>query len=98
MPSRCWAPRAAAGRAVEPGDAGAKAARIAVHARHGLWARRFGADRGIVGKGVLLNGESYSIVGVLPKDFLFPGAEDADLAVPLSLHADPRSTERGSNF
>lgn len=88
---------AATGRVVEPGDAEHEAARIAVIS-HGLWARRFGADQRIVGKAVILNGETHTIVGVLPKEFLFPGADDADLAAPLSLAADPRRTERGSNF
>jgi putative ABC transport system permease protein len=36
---------------------------------NGLWQRRFGGDRQAVGKEILLNGESYSIVGILPEDF-----------------------------
>ena len=88
---------AATGRVFEPADAEPEASRVAVIS-HGLWARRFGADREIVGKSVIVNGESHTIVGVLPKEFLFPGADDADLAAPLSLNADPRRTERGSNF
>jgi putative ABC transport system permease protein len=38
------------------------------------------------------------VLGILPREFIFPGAEDAELAVPLSLMADARRTERGSNF
>ena len=33
---------------------------------HRLWERRFGADRNIVGQQIRANGESYSVVGVLP--------------------------------
>ncbi len=88
---------AAAGRVLEPADAESEAARVAVIS-HGLWTRRFGGDASALGRSVLLNGEAYTIVGVLPKEFLFPGADDAELAVPLSLGADPRRTERGSNF
>ena len=51
-----------------------------------------------MGRAIALNGEAFEVVGVLPPDFLFPGAEDAEVAVPLSLTADPRRTERGSNF
>ena len=36
---------------------------------HGLWQRRFGADREIVGKKVLLNSRPYTIVGVMGPDF-----------------------------
>jgi predicted permease len=38
----------------------------------GLWRRRFGADRTIVGKTIALNGQAHEIVGVLPADFRFP--------------------------
>ena len=38
---------------------------------HGLWQRRFGSDPGIVGKTVLLNEVSHTVVGVLPADFQF---------------------------
>ena len=36
---------------------------------YGLWQRRFGGDRQAVGRQILLNGDSYTIVGVLPPDF-----------------------------
>jgi len=49
-----------------------------------LWRRRFGADPGIVGKGVTLNGRGYTVVGVMPAGFEFPiQAEPGQLFVPL---------------
>jgi len=36
---------------------------------YGLWKRRFGADRSIVGKNIDLSGRSYLVVGVLPESF-----------------------------
>ncbi len=39
---------------------------------YGLWQRRFGADSGIVGQAIVLDGQSATIVGVLPKSFSFP--------------------------
>ncbi|MBZ5593651.1 MAG: ABC transporter permease [Acidobacteriia bacterium] len=36
---------------------------------NGLWRRRFGADRGLVGKTVILNNQSYTVVGVAPPGF-----------------------------
>jgi putative ABC transport system permease protein len=36
---------------------------------HGLWLRRFGGDRQIIGQTVTLNGEKSKILGVMPPDF-----------------------------
>ena len=36
---------------------------------HGLWARRFGSDPGIVGRTIRLNREDYTVVGVMGEDF-----------------------------
>jgi len=36
---------------------------------HGLWQRRFGADPGVVGAKVLLNGHPFQIIGVAPREF-----------------------------
>jgi len=48
---------------------------------YGFWQRRFGGDSGIVGRAVTLNGESYSVIGVLPASFQF-ALRPADLFVP----------------
>jgi predicted permease len=60
-----------------------------------LWRERFGGDSDIVGHTVDMNGESYSVVGVMPQGFTFPHAEEmpadmsfaskVDLWVPLSI-------------
>ena len=38
---------------------------------HRLWRRRYSQDAGILGKPVLLNGEAYTVVGVMPPEFKF---------------------------
>ncbi len=48
---------------------------------YGLWQRRFGGDAGIVGRAVTLNGESYTVIGVLPATFQF-ALRPADLFIP----------------
>jgi len=37
----------------------------------GLWRRRYGADPGLVGSTVSLNGETHTVVGILPPGFAF---------------------------
>ncbi|HLL45619.1 MAG TPA: ABC transporter permease, partial [Longimicrobiaceae bacterium] len=45
--------------------------RVAV-VSHGLWRRRFGGDPEMVGRQVVLDGERYTVTGVLPPGFRFP--------------------------
>jgi hypothetical protein len=43
---------------------------------HAFWQRRFGGDRGVVGRTIRLDGEPLMVVGVMPPEFNFPrGAE-----------------------
>ena len=39
---------------------------------HGLWQRRYGADRSIVGQSISLDGVPHTVVGVMPPGFAFP--------------------------
>src|SRR5436190_8930815 len=39
----------------------------------GLWQRRFASDPRVIGQALNLNGESYSVVGVMPRDIELPG-------------------------
>lgn len=48
---------------------------------YALWQRRFGADPNIVGRALTLNGDSYTVIGVLPASFQF-ALRPADLFVP----------------
>ncbi|PWT89124.1 MAG: ABC transporter permease, partial [Acidobacteria bacterium] len=38
----------------------------------GLWQRRFGSDRNIIGKTITINARPMSVVGVIPRGFEFP--------------------------
>jgi predicted permease len=40
-----------------------------------LWQTQFGGDAGIVGRQVLLDAQSYSVIGVMPREFRFPNAD-----------------------
>ena len=37
-----------------------------------LWKHRYGADPSVIGKGIILDGKVYSVVGVLPDSFVIP--------------------------
>lgn len=61
-----------------------------------LWHRRFGADPSIVGKTLSLNGEAYTVVGVMPQRFEFPTRED-ELWVPIAFDS-VEAGRRGSHY
>ena len=59
----------------------------------GLWKRSFAADPQIVGKTVELDGEPFTVIGVMPVDFYFPG-HLTDAWVPHRI--DPAKMPRGN--
>ena len=61
----------------------------------GLWRRRFGADEHVIGRILQINGESRTIVGVMPRGVSLPGplAGDDDLWMPARLSPADRITE-----
>lgn len=85
---------AALGRSLVPEDDRPGAPRVVV-LTDGLWQRRFGADRTVLGRGLVLDGAAYTVVGVLPPQFFFP-IRDAELAAPLSADTDPLRSVRNS--
>ncbi len=48
-----------------------------------LWQQRYGGDRAVVGREMLLDGAGYRIIGVMPAGFQFPGR--SDIWTPLAL-------------
>jgi len=58
-----------------------------------LWQRRFGSDRGIVGKTVQLDGRAWTVIGVMPPGFQFP--QRGDYWVPFAAGPDEERHNRG---
>jgi putative ABC transport system permease protein len=63
---------------------------------HELWTRRFGADRKVIGREILLNNEKYSVIGVLPAGFHFE-AKDEDIWTPVAFTAE-QLANRGGHY
>lgn len=65
---------------------------------HSSWRNQFAADPQILNKDVLLNGEKYTVIGVMPEGFAFPNRE-VQLWVPFAFTQAQRSDdERGQEY
>ena len=80
----------ALGRGFAPSEVGPGSDNVIV-LTHGLW-NRIGADPGIVGRDVRLQGRPFTVIGVLPPDFVFVRNEAAgppqpvDAYIPFAVH------------
>src|SRR5919205_199918 len=61
---------------------------------HGLWQRRFGSDPGVVGKTITLNGEGYTVVGVMPQGFQSL-SDDVSMWVPIAFTPQQAANRNG---
>ncbi len=88
---------AAVGRTIVPEDAQPESSKVVVFTWK-LWQRRYGGRREVVGSVVRLNGEPYTVVGVLPQSFTFRNVTN-EFAVPLVIETDPfRDARRSTSF
>ena len=63
--------RPAVGRIISEDEHRDGGARVVVLS-HAFWQRHFGGEANVVGKPILLSGNSYTIIGVMPSDFTMP--------------------------
>ena len=59
------------GRTFVPDEFAVRPARTVVLS-YGLWQRRFGGDRGVLGRAIAIEGVQRTVVGVMPPQFAFP--------------------------
>ena len=86
----------ALGRGFAPNEDSQSAGRTVVLS-DGLWKRRFGADRRVVGKTIALDGNTYTVIGVAPPQFSFP--DRPDVWIPLVFGKDDLNPEgRGAHW
>ena len=82
------------GRSLGPGDERPEA-RVAVLS-DALWRRRFGGDPRIVGERITMNGEAWTVAGIMPGGFDFPASligMPVEMWVPLAW--SPNEVQRG---
>lgn len=68
----------------------------------GMWSRHYGRDPHVIGKSIIINGQPYEVVGILPQTFSLPqevvpllyGTEQAELFLPLPLAPAAASVAR----
>jgi predicted permease len=64
-----------------------------------FWQRRYAGDRALLGKMIQLDGQPYTVVGIVPRDFRLPlefAGDHAQALVPLQL-GPPDENQRGSH-
>jgi len=80
------------GRLIEPEDDVSGGDNHVVVLSYALWQRRFGAERGIVGRTLRINAEDYRVIGVMPRGFDYP--EKSEVWSPLVPGGEFRNNRR----
>jgi predicted permease len=93
--------KAQLGRTLLPDDDSSPGTSAVAVISHNLWQRHFNADANVIGKSVVLNGVSFTVVGVAPRDFA--GVEEAfprQVWIPLMMQANvrPGPTRQSNGF
>lgn len=84
------------GRTFTPNEDRPGEGRVAILSQ-GLWQSRYGGDPKIVGQNIMIGGEAYTVVGIMPAAFQFPLMGTANLWAPLAL-TDAQRADRSSSF
>jgi putative ABC transport system permease protein len=78
------------GRGFLKGDDKPGAPKVAIIG-YDMWKSRYGGSNAVIGQTIRANGDPYTVVGVMPRGFLFP----ANSEIWLPLQYDPVATKRG---
>ena len=63
---------------------------------YGLWQRRFGGDRSVIGQTMQMNGSRAEVIGVMPRGFVFR-SRDVDYWIPIAFSPEAAAV-RTSHF
>jgi len=81
------------GRALLPSDERAGQEKVVVLS-YGLWQRRFGGERAVIGRDVNLNGQPHTIVGVMPPNYSPDGYAELWVPSPWGVPSHPLRPEQ----
>lgn len=90
----------AAGRDFDPEETNSGADTVVILS-HGLWKNYFGSDPDLVGSDIDVDGDAHEVVGILPPEFEFPGANRGSsfLVRPLAFTAHQlEPPQRGAHW
>ncbi len=62
---------------------------------YGLWQRRFGGQTNILNQPITLNGKTYTVIGIMPQDYLYPSR--VEMWVPVGQLSDQQSWKSRGN-
>jgi predicted permease len=85
-----WGVPPSVGRILQPSDFAGR--RRVVVLGHALWARHFGGDPKVIGALIHIDGEAYTVIGVMPASFRTVG--NAEVWVPWTMSADEQRERR----
>jgi putative ABC transport system permease protein len=87
-----WRLKTVAGRTLLPGEDAPGAPKVAVLS-HRFWKEHFSSDPNVVGRSLMLNGEAYTVVGILTDEIEIGSMIAIDLWMALPVEAPaPRAT------
>jgi putative ABC transport system permease protein len=72
------------GRTFLPAEEKTTPAQVAVIS-HSLWQTRYGSDPDLIGESIGLNGKPFTVIGIMPAGFGFPGATQIWIPLPARL-------------
>src|SRR4028119_2380950 len=87
--------RAALGRTFTPEEEREGRDKVAL-LTHDFWRRRFASDPSILNQSLTLNGQPYTVVGIMAEDFNFPPT-NSDILLPFTITGKTRE-ERGNHY
>ena len=76
-------------------EEGVPGAPLSIILGHHVWTNDFGADPGILGRALRVNGEAATVVGVMPPGFKFPDSQDVWVPYRANLMEAPKQGGQG---
>jgi predicted permease len=65
---------------------------------HSLWQRRFNSDASVLGQSITMSNTPYTVVGVMPPDFIFPRKDVAAWTSLAFIYTNPSTKRRDYRF